>query len=176
MTATKECPSCGAEIPAIALKCEYCNFEIKSNQSESINYIQELQNKLIEADNSVTAKQKMLYGEAHIWNQKASIINSFTLPATKKDLLDLLLFSYSNYEGSKGTVKIYGDPVKNAWLGKAKQAYSMLKIYGKDDEHISEILEEYSFLANKKGKNKKGCMPFLFIGFLPILVYIFLTI
>ena len=70
---------------------------------------------------------KALYGEAQIWNKKASIINTFTLPTTKKDLVDLLLFAYSNYEGSKGTTKIYGDPVKNAWLGKAKQAYIMLK-------------------------------------------------
>ena len=46
MSSTKECPSCGAEIPAVSFKCEYCNFEIKTDQSESLNIIKELQNKL----------------------------------------------------------------------------------------------------------------------------------
>jgi transposase len=174
MAATKECPSCGAEIPAVSFKCEFCGFEIKTDQSESINIIQELQNKLIEADNSVTAKQKALYGEAQVWNKKASIINAFTLPTTKKDLVDLLLFAYSNYEGSKGTVKIYGDPVKNAWLGKAKQAYTMLKTYGKDDEHVASILDEYSFLATKSKKSKKGCLPVMLIGILPLIILLLL--
>jgi len=173
MSSTKKCPSCGAEIPAVSFKCEYCDFEIKTDQSESLNIIQELQNKLIEADVAVTAKDKALYGEAQVWNKKASIINAFTLPTTKKDLVDLLLFAYSNYEGSKGTIKIYGDPLKNAWLGKAKQAYIMLKTYGKDDDLITSILDEYSFLASKK---KKGCLPLLLFGIVPIIIFLVLNI
>ncbi len=156
MPETRECPNCGAEIPAIALKCDYCKFEIKSDQTKTINYIQELQNKLIEADNSVSAKDKMLYGEMQVWKNKANIIQAFTLPTTKEDLMSLLVFAYSNYEGSKGGVHLYGNPIKEAWLGKAKQAYSMLKIYGNNDEQVQSIVAQYSSLdANAKSETKK---------------------
>ena len=172
MTDSKKCPSCGAEIPTVAIKCEFCGLEIKSNEVNSLDVIKELQDKLIAADNSFSAKDAALYGEAKLWNQKASIINAFTLPATKKGLIDLLIFSCSNVEGAKGTLKIYGDPIKNAWIGKAKQAYKMLKIYGKNDEQIKSVLEEYSYLETFNSKSKKGCLPFMLLMVAGIFAYL----
>ena len=172
MSGSKKCPSCGAEIPAVAIKCEFCGLEIKSNEINSLDIIKELQDKLIAADNSFSAKDAALYGEAKLWNQKASIINAFTLPATKKGLIDLLIFSCSNIEGSKGTMKIYGDPIQNAWTGKAQQAYKMLKVYGKNDEQIKAILEEYSYLENTNSKSKKGCLPFVLLMGTIVITYL----
>ena len=156
MSNTRECPNCGAEIPSMSLKCEFCTFEIKGDQSKTIDYIQNLQNKLIEASNNMSAKDKMLYGEKQVWNNQANIIQAFSLPTTKEDLLSLLLFSYSNFEGQNN--KLYGNPVKEAWRGKAKQAYNMLKIYSSNDEQIKSILKQYENLDSSP--KKKGWFGF----------------
>lgn len=133
-------------MPAGALRCRYCDFEPKSDTAESLNSIQELQDKLMAADISISARDKALYGELALWRTKASIIQTFALPTTKADLLNLLVFAQSNYEGSKSGVKLFGDPVREAWLAKAKQAYGMLKILGRNDAQIQEVIADYRFL------------------------------
>jgi hypothetical protein len=85
-----ECPSCGAEIPAGSLRCRYCEFEVRSEAAQTFQCIQELQAKLTEADNSMSAKDKVLYGEMQLWRKKASIIQGLALPTTKADLIYLV--------------------------------------------------------------------------------------
>ena len=163
MSQSKPCPACGAEIPTVALQCEYCGLEIKTTNEEGVNLLKELQTKLYELDNSISAKDKALWGEGNIWNAKASLINSFTLPTTKKDLIDLLLIANSNIQGSSSGPKIYGNPVKQAWRGKAKQAYSMLKLYGSDgDPLVMKILDEYKSLDSSIDKGQNGWLKRLF--------------
>jgi hypothetical protein len=152
----KKCLNCGSEIEAATLKCCYCGSDFKSSAIEVGNSIEKLQDRLAEADNSMTAKDKMLYGEMQLWRKKASIIQGFTLPATKDDLINLLIFSYSNYEGAKGGAKLLGNPVRDAWLGKAKQAFVMLKTMGGDDGQIQKIIADYASLDSTSQSKKSG--------------------
>ena len=162
MNQSTACPSCGAEIPTVAIKCEFCGLEIKATNTEGVDLIKNLQEKLTEVENSFSTKDIALRGEMAIWKAKADVINSFTLPTTKKDLIDLLLIANSNIQGSSGGVNLYGNPVKKAWQGKAQQAYSMLKIYGQGDPLVENMLLEYAYLSTSNAQQKKGWFKNLF--------------
>ena len=171
MSDSSKCPACGAEIPSVSIKCEYCGFEVKNTNNDGLNLLQELQDKISDLNNSVSAKDKALYGEMQVWRSQAALINSFSLPTTKKDLIDLLLIAHSNIEG---TAFVLGNPVKKAWSGKATQAYSMLKTYSEGDPQVMQLLEDYKSLDVKnKSKEKKGCLSQLsFLGLICFATYI----
>lgn len=154
----KKCPSCGAPVPALILKCTDCghDFNSETDSNKDIrDYIQELQSKLLEADNSVTSSQRAWYGAGQVQDQKVTIINTFTLPNTKEGLIQLLIFSYSNYESIQDNA-FAPNPLKKAWLGKAMQAFNLLKTQKEGDKKIQSIVQEYSFLdSTSQNQNKK---------------------
>jgi len=159
---TKKCPSCGAPVPALTLKCSECGHEFnkETDTNRQIrDYIKELQNQLMAIDNEkvrILGKETLLstYNPMAANNKKAQIINTFTLPNTKESLIQLLIFAYVNYEGTQGNA-ITGNPLKQAWLGKAMQAFNLLKAQREGDSKIQEILNQYSFLDNSSNNLKK---------------------
>jgi hypothetical protein len=154
----KKCPSCGAPVPALTLKCSECGHDFHSEtitNKQIRDYIRELQDKLIEADNSLSSKQRAWYGEGQVINKKVTIINTFTLPNTKEALIQLLIFSYSNYESIQDNA-LAPNPLKKAWLAKAIQSFNLLKTQGEGDNKIQKVLNEYSFLDSiSQNQNKK---------------------
>lgn len=154
----KKCPSCGAPVPALTLKCSECGHDFHSETATNKqirDYIRELQDKLIEADNSLSSKQRAWYGEGQVINKKVTIINTFTLPNTKEALIQLLIFSYSNYESIQDNA-LAPNPLKKAWLAKAIQSFNLLKTQGEGDNKIQKVLNEYSFLDSiSQNQNKK---------------------
>ena len=160
----RKCPSCGATVPSLSLRCEDCGHEFnkESDSNKEIrDYIKELENQLHAVDKE---KFKLLGGRelsaieypTAANNKKAQIINAFTLPNTKESLIQLLIFSYSNYEAVPDDA-LLTSPIKKAWLGKAIQAYKLLNSQKEGDKKIHEIIEEYSFLDsnNSKKSSKK---------------------
>ncbi|SVE37179.1 uncharacterized protein METZ01_LOCUS490033 [marine metagenome] len=155
MAGTKECPNCGAEIPDVSVQCEFCSYEIKDVEIKGANHIEELEHKLLEAENSVSQKDRALYGDQAVDRKVISVIQSFSMPTTKSDLIELLVFAYTNYEGQPNKKGFIANPIKSAWRGKAKQAYVKLKIYAKDDDYVSEILKDYEDLSSSQKPKKK---------------------
>lgn len=162
---TKKCPSCGAPVPALQLTCKECghDFNAETDSNRQIrDYIRELQNLLLSIDNEkirFLGKETSLasYNPAALNIKKAQVINTFTLPNTKESLVQLLIFAYSNYESTHDNA-LAPNPMKKAWLGKAIQAYSLLKAQKEGDSKIQNIVQEYSFLdsANQDQIRKKG--------------------
>jgi|WetSurMetagenome_2_1015567.scaffolds.fasta_scaffold00156_15 hypothetical protein len=158
----KKCPSCGAPVAALKLKCSECGHEFnkETDSNRQIrDYIKELQNQLMAADNEkirFLGKETSMatYNPAAVANKKAQIINTFTLPNTKESLIQLLIFSHVNYEATQGNA-LTGNPLKQAWLGKAIQSYNLLKAQREGDSKIQEILEQYSFLDGATNNLKK---------------------
>lgn len=156
----KKCPSCGAPVQSLKLKCPDCghDFNKETDSSKQIrDYIRELQDKLLEADNSLSSKQRAWYGEGQVNNKKVTIINTFTLPNTKESLIQLLIFSYSNYESIQDNA-LAPNPLKKAWLAKSIQSYNLLKAQGEGDSKIQKVLNEYSILdsLSQNQSKKKG--------------------
>ncbi len=159
---TKKCPSCGAPVPALKLRCSECGHEFnkETDSNRQIrDYIKELQIQLVEVDNEkirVLGKETSLatFNPMMALNKKAQIINTFTLPNTKESLIQLLIFSYVNYEATQGNA-IAGNPLKQAWLGKAMQAYSLLKAQREGDSKIQELIDQYPFLDNTSNNTRK---------------------
>ena len=147
----RKCPHCGATISGYSLTCPECGFSLSSESatSENVrNYVQELQKLLIDAENSVSARDQMLYGDQKICQQKVNIITTFQLPYTTEALLEMMLFTYSSYQTAPSSlINVNRRHLKNAWLGKAKQAYRMLAAQNNLDEKTKATLQQYSFLA-----------------------------
>lgn len=190
---TKKCPSCGAPLQALTLKCNECGHDFYSETDSNKlirDYIRELNDKLIEADNSLSSKQRAWYGEDQIINKKVTIINAFTLPNTKEGLIQLLIFSYSNYESTQDNA-FTPNPLRKAWLAKAIQSYNLLKAQGEEDNKIQKVLIDYSFLDNvsqsqhikntltktsgstTKKALKYGCLSLFIISLLSMLLSLF---
>jgi len=131
----KKCPSCGALIGALQLKCSDCGYDF-NKESDSNKQIRD----------SIKELQNQLLLETNI-KKKAQIINTFTLPQTKEALIQLLFLSFSNYEATQDNA-FSGNPIKKSWLGKAIQSYNVLKIRRDEDKDISKIVDQYSFLDN----------------------------
>ena len=147
----RKCPHCGATISGYSLTCPECGFSLSSESktSENVrNYVQDLQILLMEAENSVSARDQMLYGDQKVCQQKVNIITTFQLPYTTEALLEMMLFTYSSYQTAPSSlINVNRRHLKNAWLGKAKQAYRMLAAQSDLDEKTKATLQEYSFLA-----------------------------
>jgi TM2 domain-containing membrane protein YozV len=156
---TKKCPNCRAEIPALSLKCEYCDTEIIEKDVALGEFIINLEKKLSEADESISEKKKMLYGTTGIINKKVSIIQSFSVPNNKIDLLDLLIHASTTAQSLRGGVQsIQNGPLIKAWDGKAAQAYQKLSILTHDDKSLQNKIEpfeaSYGISSVAKGSEK----------------------
>jgi hypothetical protein len=158
----KKCPSCGAQIEALQLKCTECGYDFnkESVSSQKIrDDISELNDQLTAIDNEkikLLGKETLLsvYNPHAVNNKKVQAINTFSLPNTKEGLVQLLIFAYSNFEAIADNALIR-NPLKQAWLGKSKQAYNLLKAHREGDNKLQQILKDYSFLDDSDSIEKK---------------------
>lgn len=147
---TRKCPSCGAIIPSGTLKCPECGFLLEDESEaarEARLFLEQLQMQLNRWDKVEEDDEND--DPLDIEKKKASIIQGATIPNTIEGYLQMLTFAYSNYlsSGRDGD----GRPlVKNAWLGKAKHAYSQLLLRAKEDESLNPIIDNYAFVLKEK--------------------------
>ena len=83
------CPNCKAEIQTNTIICEYCDTEIKVPESSHGKLLEEIEKKLIAAEESVSAKDQMWVGTSGIINKKVAIIQNCSVPNNKNDLIKL---------------------------------------------------------------------------------------
>ena len=168
-----KCPACGARIiDSMALKCPDCGYVFTNETTSSKDIrdsIDQFHNRLIAASSA---------------EEKAEIIRSFSLPNTIEGLMSLLSLSSSNFNSSNGNEDRM---ISAAWLGKARQAYYLLKDRCGSDKEILSLLKQYSFLEEKdsvltikesyKQKKRKKTIRWVVIGLIIIVViYLFLLV
>ena len=145
---TKKCPNCRAIIPTSSNICEYCDTEIKSDlyvgESQHGEFLITLEKKLLEADESVSAKEQLWAGTGGIVNKKVSIIQSCSVPNNKSDLLDLLIHASTTAQSLRGGLQnLQNRPLNKAWDAKAAQAYQKLSILAHDDKSLQNKIEPF---------------------------------
>ena len=182
----KACPACGASVKSFQFKCEDCGHEFQNTKIDG--YINEFKKTIEQAisEKHILYKYKVNNVEYEIPNETskdkavASLIKSYPLPKNKEDIIELLIYAYSNYESDESQ-KIWGitipKPVKDAWYAKAKQAIELLEVYGEKDPQSQNIINRYRQYftnpnqANNKAKSKNsGCLKLGSIGFIIMLV------
>lgn len=145
--APKKCPHCGSLIPALSLKCPDCGFlfedESKSTQ-EAREAILNLQKELSQYDES---------GESE--EIKAALIQSASIPKTIEGLSQWLTFASSKYSSTVHNSNSGRALEKNAWLAKAKDAYSQLQLRANEDPSIQALLCSYAHIMNAKPAKEK---------------------
>ena len=164
-----KCPACGANLAPMSLKCPECGtvFSQESASSKAIrDEFRDFQTRLsgVKSD-----------------KERASVISAFSMPNTREGLVNLLIFSVNQFNAANGQEDI---AVTNAWLGKAKQAYELLKIQSSDDKETAAQLRQYAWLAGKvkvvqseiKRKKSKRIRLFGILAGAVVVLYLFLLV
>ena len=165
----EKCPACGAILPPMSLKCPECGHVLsrESDSSKAIrDEIRELQTRL------TTMKDD---------RERATVISTFSMPNTKEGLLNLLIFAVNQFNAANGHEDL---SVSSAWLGMAKQAYTLLKIQSADDKDVQALLQQYAWIngkvkvvqAEKKRKKNKRIRLLCILGGIAVVIYLFLLI
>ena len=180
------CPACGASVKSFQIKCEDCGHEFQNTKIEG--YINDFK-KTIEntiSEKHIRNKYKVnkiefeTPNESSKENAVASLIKSYPLPKNKEDIIELLIYSYSNYESDENQ-KFFGigisKPIKDAWYAKSKQALELLEVYGEKDLQSQNIIKRYRQYFNnpsltdiKSKGSKGGCLKYGLIFFAIILI------
>lgn len=146
-TAPQKCPHCGSVIPALSLKCPDCGFlfedESQSTQ-EARATILNLQKELSKYDDS---------GESE--EIKAALIQGASIPKTIEGLSQWLTFASSKYSSTGHNSNSLRALEKNAWLAKAKDAYSQLQLRANADPSVQSLLNSYAYIMNAKPAKEK---------------------
>lgn len=165
----EKCPACGAILPPMSLKCPECGHVLsrESDSSKAIrDEIRELQTYLMGVEDD---------------KERAAVISTFSTPNTKEGLLNLLIFAANQFNAANGQEDV---SVSNAWLGKAKQAYTLLKIQSVGDKEMQIQLQQFAWIDGKvkvvqaekmRRKNKRIRLLCIFGG-IAIVIYLFLLI
>ena len=132
---SEKCPACGAILPAMSLKCPDCGY-VFSRESESSKELRDdlkdLKDQLLGATND---------------HERATIISTFSTPNTKAGLMNLLVFVANQFHTANGREDAV---VSSAWLSKAKQTYSLLRLQSGGDKTTMEQLKQFVWLEDDK--------------------------
>lgn len=161
-----KCPHCGAPITDTMLACPECGYTLQRESQASIEArisIEQLRNQLLACDSGKDLSKSEI---ALSVEKKISLINTFTMPATKEGLMQLLEFAYSNYVSAFNRESDSDDgSLKDAWYGKTLQAYNMLSRLGAQDQEIQHYLQQYSALMEKQNRKlSKGVKETIWSG------------
>lgn len=166
-----KCPHCGAPVTDTMLSCPECGYTLQRENLASIEArisIDKLRDQLLTCNAGI--KQEVLSRYMGIdlsVKKKISLINTFTMPATKEGLMQFLEFAYSNYISAPDSGLDFlqnSGSLKDAWYGKTMQAYNMLSRLGSKDQEIQQYLQQYSALI-KKEKKKLSKKSKLILGY-----------
>jgi len=176
-----KCPSCNANIPSFTTKCEYCGHEFRNLSNNKT--ISDLAKKLEEIrryiqdkpyNNVLNKHAKKVEIEDEITKLQSEVINNFSIPNTREDILELL-----HYISPKIKVGISSNEITSAWrnkfieiIGRAKTAYKndnqMLVELSNYEKQIQIPVYSKFFILPKKTKE------FILYGFFIIAMFVFI--
>lgn len=180
------CPNCGEILQSFVRNCPTCGFELRGRKATGA--VREFALKL----EAIESRREYESPEDHSRSvntgritktdeQKISLIQSFTVPNTKEDMLEFMILATSNViVSSYGSVSSTKTELalNDAWMAKIRQVYEKAKrSYGNEEDfqQIQSLYDDCS--ANVKRAKKKrmiksavssvllfGSMPALLIG------------
>lgn len=139
-----KCPNCGEVLKSFTRNCPTCGFELRGVKGASA--VREFALKMEAIELKRASERKGLLGRLNRTNdissvdeQKISLIQSFTVPNTKEDMLEFMILATSNVNYNVYKVDYYSrriekeKAVNEAWVAKIKQVYNKAKVsYGSD--------------------------------------------
>ena len=131
-----KCPNCGEVLKSFVTNCPSCGFELRG--TKATRSVREFALKLeaIEAQReyekpSGIFKNTTILEISKTDQQKINLIQNFSVPKTKEDILEFMILATSNIRvdtSSISTVVTASDKaISEAWNSKIKQAYTKAK-------------------------------------------------
>ncbi len=163
----KKCPNCGSVVKSFSAFCSDCGHEFKN--LEQSKAVKEFTEKLERLQSTNATKQII------------GLIETFSIPNSKEDLLEFLILASSNIDDTVLAVSGYkslisGTKAKKkivkAWIVKYEQAYSKAKMILQNTKEFSEI-QEINVKIEKKirgAKRKRLRRKLLFWG-IPLVIF-----
>lgn len=171
-----KCPSCGAPVPSLSLRCEACGHEFRN--TESTQNIKDFYKQIKSAK----------------LEDKSTIISNFPVPNNKEDLIEFITLSvgHSNSISSEERVSYMTSSFKGtyrpelhyreneiiAWQSKAEAALMKAKLLFSEDaqmiQYIKKFEEQYDNNKNsvKRAEQKRAKMVLIFVLAVIILFFI----
>jgi hypothetical protein len=154
------CKICGAARDPLNTNCKFCGTAYQLEKLTGETYINALRTVLAHIDEG-EGKSKSASSElvsAFTGKQfagadaKVSAISTFAMPSDVENLLQFLAFCHGNAQmalifGDRG-----GERVRGAWLGKAKMAFTQLKMKSIGNPSLVSYIAEYEPLYGVKAK------------------------
>ena len=184
-----KCPNCGEVLNSFVINCPSCGFELRG--AKATGAVREFALKLeaIEAKREYE-KPKGIFSAAQNQinisktdEQKINLIQNFSVPNTKEDMLEFMILATSNintrsYDSTNTNITKGEKAITDAWNSKIRQVYEKAKrSYGDaaDFETIQELYDKCNLEI--KNAKKKGILKWgLMFGWIPILFIVAFTI
>lgn len=178
-----KCPNCGETLRSFVRNCPTCGFELRG--VKATNAVREFALKLeaiesrreYEKPRGIFSKAANADRISKADEQKINLIQSFSVPNTKEDMLEFMILATSNLDSSLyGQTDTNNDKARkaiaDAWLSKIKQVYAKAKSSYGNDEDFARIEELYRNCDVELGKQKKKktFKLVLLFGWLPLLL------
>lgn len=176
-----KCPNCGEVLKSFMRNCPACGFELRN--VKATNAVKEFAMKLeaIEASRKYEGRfaRYSQSGISKTDEQKINLIQNFSVPNTKEDMLEFMILATSNidvktYDSTNTSITKREKAIADAWNSKIKQVYEKAKrSYGDEEDFraIQELYDKCSFEI--KRENKKGILKWgLLFGWIPIFIII----
>ena len=155
-----KCPNCGEHLKSFTTVCPSCGYEIRGANNQS--FVKEFAKQLDEIEYMPFIKG-IFIGDTK--SKKANFIMNYTVPNTKEDLLEFMIFATSNINyddlDDGGEKKAIAD----AWMAKIEQIYEKAKSSFGNDADFARIEEMYK-KRNEAVKRKKLKLILAIVGFI----------
>lgn len=134
----KKCPSCGAVVQSYQGVCPECGYAFENIEANTS--VQKLSEKLAKA-----GKRRFL----------ASIISQFPIPATKSDIIELIMLIQTQLSSLEGREADEVDVYRNACTAKLQECSLKAKLMFPNDPMLQNILNETGKINTEAEKNRK---------------------
>ena len=167
------CKICGAARDPLNTNCKFCGTAYALEKITGETYIAGLSAILQTIEKGAADERSKLTGQVD-WNgpgrekaiarSQASAISTFAMPSDVENLLQFLAFCHGNAQMAVSFADNASECVRGAWLGKAKMAFTQLKMKAIGNPSLVSYIAEYEPLYGVKAKTPISNTIKLLIG------------
>ena len=146
------CKICGAARDPLNTNCKFCGTAYALEKITGETYIAGLSAILQTIEKGAADERSKLTGQVD-WNgpgrekaiaqSQASAISTFAMPSDVENLLQFLAFCHGNAQVPISFGDLAADRLKSAWHGKAKMAFTQLKMKSIANPTLTPYIAEY---------------------------------
>jgi len=169
---TDTCKICGAPRDPLNTNCKFCGTAYQINEVTGETYVSALRTILTRIDEGERSAKSVgaeitsaLAGKMYAGaDAKVSAISTFAMPSDVESLLQFLAFCHGNAQMTVAFNDFAGDRVKGAWHGKAKMAFTQLKMKVIGNPALAPYIAEYEALYGAKARKPLSGQAKFIIG------------